>query len=79
MVKSKILLEGSNLEDKVSEILKQLTIQEENHFPKGLFPYIPKGTKVLNVLCGERQVSVDFSKDFLTNSIMPYYRFLFFI
>ena len=65
LVKSKILLEGSNLEDKVSEILNQLTIHEENQFPKGLFPYIPKATKVLNVLSGERQVSVDFSKEFL--------------
>ena len=64
LVKSKILLEGSNLEDKVSEILKQLTIQEENHFPKGLFPYIPKGTKVLNVYVEKDKYRLIFLRNF---------------
>jgi len=65
LVKSKIFLDSSDLEGKIKEILNELTIQEENRFPKGLYPYIPKETKVLNVLCGERQVTIDFSDEFL--------------
>ena len=65
LVKSKIFLDSSDLEGKIKEILNELTIQEENRFPKGLYPYIPKEAKVLNVLCGERQVTIDFSDEFL--------------
>lgn len=65
LVKSKIFLDSSDLEGKIKNILNELTVQEENHFPKGLYPYIPKKTKVLNVLCGERQVTIDFSSEFL--------------
>ena len=69
LVKSRILLESTDLEKKIREILEQLTVEDDNYFPKGLFPYIPKGTKVLNVLCGEKQVSIDFSKEFLDMSV----------
>ncbi len=69
LVKSRILLESSKIEDKIFELLDSLIIQEENHFPKGLNPYIPKGTKVLNVLCGEGMVTVDFSKEFLNMKV----------
>ena len=69
LVKSRILLESSDLEKKIREILGQLTVQDDNYFPKGLFPYIPKNTKILNVLCGEKQVSIDFSKEFLDMSV----------
>ena len=69
LVKSRILLESSDLEKKIREILGQLTVQDDNYFPKGLFPCIPKNTKILNVLCGEKQVSIDFSKEFLDMSV----------
>lgn len=65
LVKSRVLLEGTTLEDKIKEIFEQLIISDDNHFPKGLFAYIPKNTKVLNVLCGEGKVTVDFSSQFL--------------
>lgn len=65
LVKSRVLLEGTTLEDKIKEILEQLIISDDNHFPKGLFAYIPKNTKVLNVLCGEGKVTIDFSSQFL--------------
>lgn len=65
LVKSRVLLEGTTLEDKIKEILEKLIISDDNHFPKGLFAYIPKNTKVLNVLCGEGKVTVDFSSQFL--------------
>ena len=58
-----------DLEKKIREILEQLTVEDDNYFPKGLFPYIPQGTEVLNVLCGEKQVSIDFSKEFLNMSV----------
>ena len=67
LVKSRVLLEGTTLEDKIAEVLNQLTVRDENHFPKGLFPYIPKGTKVLNILHGEGKVTVDFSTGIITN------------
>ena len=69
LVKSRVLLEGTTLEDKIAEVLNQLTVRDENHFPKGLFPYIPKGTKVLNILHGEGKVTVDFSHEFLNMDV----------
>ena len=69
LVKSRVLLEGATLEDRIAEILDQLTVRDENHFPKGLFPYIPKGTKVLNILHGEGKVTVDFSHEFLNMDV----------
>ena len=69
LVKSRVLLEGPTLEDRIAEILNQLTVRDENHFPKGLFPYIPKGTKVLNILHGEGKVTVDFSHEFLNMDV----------
>lgn len=69
LVRSRILLEGTTLEDKISEILNQLTIRDENHFPKGLFPYIPKGTEVLNILRGEGKITIDFSSEFLNMDV----------
>lgn len=69
LVKSRVLLEGTSLEDKIKEILTQLTVQEDNHFPKGLFPYIPEGVEVLQVLCGEGIVTIDFSSEFLTMNV----------
>lgn len=69
LVKSRVLLEGPTLEDKIAEVLDQLTVRDENHFPKGLFPYIPKGTKVLNILHGEGKVTVDFSHEFLNMDV----------
>lgn len=69
LVKSRVLLEGPTLEDRIAEVLDQLTVRDENHFPKGLFPYIPKGTKVLNILHGEGKVTVDFSHEFLNMDV----------
>lgn len=69
LVKSRVLLEGATLEDRIAEILDQLTVRDENHFPKGLFPYVPKGTKVLNILHGEGKVTVDFSHEFLNMDV----------
>lgn len=69
LVKSKILLDSSDLKEKISKVLEELTIKDDNHFPKGLFPYIPKGTKVLNILYGEKQVTIDFSKEFLDMTV----------
>ena len=69
LVKSRVLLEGTTLEDRIAEVLDQLTVRDENHFPKGLFPYIPKGTKVLNILHGEGKVTVDFSHEFLNMDV----------
>ncbi len=69
LVKSRVLLEGATLENKIAEVLDQLTVRDENHFPKGLFPYIPKGTKVLNILHGEGKVTVDFSHEFLNMDV----------
>ena len=69
LVKSRVLLEGPTLEDRIAEVLDQLTVRDENHFPKGLFPYIHKGTKVLNILHGEGKVTVDFSHEFLNMDV----------
>ena len=62
-------MESSDIKEKVSEIIDQLTIQENNYLPRGLFPYIPKGTKVLNILSGKKQITIDFSKEFLNMKV----------
>ena len=69
LVKSKILLDSNDLSEKIKKIISELTIQDSNNLPTGLFPYIPKGTEVLNVLCGEKQVTVDFSSEFLNMKV----------
>lgn len=69
LVKSRILLDSTNMKEQVLKILDRLTIQEHGEFPNGLFAYIPEGTKVLDVICGEEKVSVDFSKEFLTMTV----------
>lgn len=65
LVKTKILLEGNTFEEKISNLLLNLTEGSSNSFPEGLGKLIPKGTIVNNVIVGNNLVTVDFSKEIL--------------
>ncbi len=65
LVKTKILLEGNTFEEKISNLLLNLTEGSSNSFPEGLKKLIPKGTVVNNVMVGNNLVTVDFSKELL--------------
>lgn len=65
LVKSRILLDSTDTKEQVLKILDQLIIKDHANFPNGLKAYIPEGTKVLDVICGEKKVTIDFSKEFL--------------
>lgn len=65
LVKTKILLEGNTFEEKISNLLLNLTEGSSNSFPEGLGKLIPRGTIVNNVMVGNNLVTVDFSKEIL--------------
>ena len=65
LVKTKILLEGNTVEEKINKLLLNLTDGSSNSFPEGLKKLIPKGTVVNNVMVGNNLVTVDFSKELL--------------
>lgn len=65
LVKTKILLEGNTVEEKINKLLLNLTEGSSNSFPEGLKKLIPKGTVVNNVMVGNNLVTVDFSKELL--------------
>ena len=69
LVKSKVLLYEVELEDKVYDILEQLTVKKNDYLPEGLSVYIPKNTEVLSVIIADGIVTIDFSKEFLNMKV----------
>ncbi len=69
LVKSKVLLDEVELEDKVYDILEQLTVKKNDYLPEGLSVYIPKNTEVLSVIIADGIVTIDFSKEFLNMKV----------
>lgn len=69
LVKSKILLDEGSIKDNVLKILSNLIINDTSKYVKELKGTIPKGTKVIDVFCGNELVTIDFSKEFLNVSL----------
>ncbi len=65
LVRTKVLLDGSSIEEKINSLLINLTEGSSNSFPEGLRKLIPKGTVINNVMVGNNLVTIDFSKEIL--------------
>lgn len=65
LVRTKVLLDGSSMEEKINSLLTNLTEDSSNSFPEGLRKVIPKGTVINNVMVGNNLVTIDFSKEIL--------------
>ena len=66
LVKTKIFIEATNLEDKVYEIISNLYAQENNKIPNGLQGIIPRNTTLNSLNIEKDTVTLNFSKEFLT-------------
>ena len=65
LVKTKILLDTTDVVENAKTILTNLTISSSTKFPERLHPVIPKGTKVLSVMESDNTLTVNFSDDIL--------------
>ncbi len=65
LVKSKILLDNSLVEDNIKSIINNLTINNNSKFPNDLKAIIPKGTELNSVVIEDDVVNLDFSLEFL--------------
>ena len=64
LVKTDIFIERCSQSKKVVKIIEYL-IKDNNKVPSGLISYLPKNTKVLNIEEKEKEVVINFSKEFL--------------
>ena len=69
LVKTKILLDSNNLEDKIKKLINNLTISNNSKFSNGLKSYIPKNTKLLNININDKIVNLNFSSEFLNMQV----------
>lgn len=69
LVKKKVLLDDDNDKDKIIKALNYMINKEENKFSNGLIGPIPKGTVINDVICGDKIITVDFSKKILDVSV----------
>lgn len=65
LVKSRILLDTIDKKEQIAKILNNLTIRDDSKFCNGLEALIPEGTKVREIIYGEKLVTINFSKDIL--------------
>ena len=68
LVQDRVLLDGSSVEEKIENLLNNLTEGSSLGFTDGLSKVIPKGTIVNNVMVGNKYVTIDFSKELLNVS-----------
>lgn len=68
LVQDRVLLDGSSVEEKIENLLNNLTEGSSLVFTDGLSKVIPKGTIVNNVMVGNKYVTIDFSKELLNVS-----------
>ena len=65
LVKYEIMLDGDSTKDKVLKVLNYLMDIDNSIFSNELSGTIPKGVKILDVICGNKLVTVNFSKKLL--------------
>lgn len=66
LVKTKILLDTTEIEEQIKLIIKNLIKNENSKFPEGLKATIPENTKILNIEYDEEYVSLNFNKKILS-------------
>jgi len=64
LVRTEIFIDSNNQEEQIKKIIQYLT-KNNNKTPNGLNSYIPKNTKLLNLTIQDKNVSLDFSEEFL--------------
>lgn len=65
LVKSRIILDSLDKEECIAKILNNLIKREDSKFSSELYATIPEGTKVKEIIYGNKLVTIDFSKEFL--------------
>lgn len=65
LVKSRIILDSEDKEECITKILSNLIKREDSKFSNELRATIPEGTKVKEIIYGNKLVTIDFSKNFL--------------
>ena len=65
LVKYEIMLDSDSTKDKVLKVLSYLMDVDNSIFSNELSGTIPKGVKILDVICGNQLVTVNFSKKLL--------------
>lgn len=65
LVKTKILLDSSNKEEQVKQLINNLTIGDNSKFPNGLSATIPVGTKLLEMFYDENYITLNFNNNLL--------------
>lgn len=68
LVKTKVLLDTTNKEEQIKQIIRNLTIVNNSKFPSGLKGTIPENTKLLEVYYDEEYVTLNFSKNLIKNN-----------
>jgi len=66
LVKTKVLLDGSDVLENINLILSHLISNSTTKFPEALLSLIPNETKILDVTIEDKIVIVNFSNKFLT-------------
>lgn len=69
LVRSKILLDSNNVEEKIKKIIDNLTISDNSKFPNELKAIIPEGTKLININVSNKAVTLNFSSNFLNMNV----------
>lgn len=65
LVKSRIILDSLDKEECIAKILNNLIKRDDSKFSSELSATIPEGTKVKEIIYGNKLVTIDFSKEFL--------------
>lgn len=66
LVKSRILLDSDDIREKVHKLLVNLIESDSSKFSNGLSATIPKNTKIREIIYGDKIVTINFSKEFLS-------------
>lgn len=65
LVKTKILLDSTEKQEQIKQLIKNLTIGDNSKFPNGLKAIIPTGTKLQEIFYDEGYVTLNFNKKIL--------------
>lgn len=65
LVKTKILLDSTDKQEQIKQLINNLIIGDDSKFPNGLTATIPSGTKLLEVFYDENYVTLNFNNNLL--------------
>jgi len=65
LVKTNVLIDKDNINNKIRNIIDYLTIKKSSKIPTGLSGIIPANTKLNNIKIDDKIVTLDFSKELL--------------